>query len=95
MHPSIIKFHPRSLKRLAGTFNCNSIFDVLNSIIRIFKIILNFKQVTTNLIKDNTEEISNMVRNILNNKSYLYRRLVNAFPDFKTLTKKIKDKIND
>ncbi len=60
-----------------------------------FKIILNFKQVTTNLIKDNTEEISNMVRNILNNKSYLYRRLVNAFPDFKTLTKKIKDKIND
>jgi len=61
-----------------------------------FKIILNIKLVTNNLMKDSTEEISNMVRNILNNKSYLYKRLANAFPNFKSLTKKItRKKINE
>ncbi len=48
-----------------------------------FKIIYNFKNTTKKLSKDNTEEITNKVRNILANRSILNRRLVNAFPKLK------------
>ena len=47
-----------------------------------YHIIFNLKQVS-NEIKDNTIEISEKVKHIIYNKSTLYRRLVNAFPDVK------------
>lgn len=47
-----------------------------------YSIILNLKQVS-NEIKDNTIEISEKVRKIIHNKSRVYRRLVEAFPDIK------------
>lgn len=47
------------------------------------KIILNLKEISVN-VKDNTEEISQKVKNIISGKSSLHRRLVNAFPDIRT-----------
>mgnify|MGYP002659176713 CR=1 FL=1 len=51
-----------------------------------YKIILNLKKVS-NEIKDDTIEISEKVKNIIHNKSRLYRRLVNAFPNIKEKVK--------
>lgn len=47
------------------------------------KIILNLKEISVN-VKDNTEEISQKVKNIISKKSALHRRLVEAFPNIKT-----------
>lgn len=45
-----------------------------------FKIIINLKNITKNVRKDCTEEISKKVKQVLASKNTLYRRLVNAFP---------------
>ena len=47
------------------------------------------------LIKDNTEEITDKVKQILTQKSWLHRRLINAFPDLKDIRIKIKDAKED
>lgn len=47
------------------------------------KIISNLKEMSSN-VKDNTEEISQKVKNIISKKSILHRRLVYAFPDIKS-----------
>lgn len=46
------------------------------------KIVLNLKEISVN-VRDNTEEISQKVKNIISKKSALHRRLVNAFPDIR------------
>lgn len=55
------------------------------------KIIYNFKktnkEVSQQESKDSTEIISEKVREILRNKSFLNRRLIEAFPDFTTILK--------
>lgn len=54
-----------------------------------FKIITHFKNVTKSVstdVKDNTEEITNKVKEILKkSKSKLDQRLLSAFPNFKTI----------
>lgn len=48
------------------------------------------------LIKDNTEEITERVKDVLRKKSWLHRRLMNAYPnlkDIKVKIKKIKEKV--
>ena len=47
------------------------------------------------LIKDNTEEITDKVKQILTQKSWLHRRLINAFPELKDIRIKIKDAKED
>lgn len=50
------------------------------------------------LIKDNTEEITERVKDVLRKKSWLHRRLVNAYPnlkDIKVKIKKIKEKVEN
>jgi len=59
-------------------FSLLFIIYVTDSIVSL-KIILNLKNVSKTL-RDNTEEISQKVRNIINNRSTFHRRLVNAFP---------------
>jgi len=56
-----------------------------------FKVILNFRS-TVKSVHDNTEEITQYVRNVLNNK-VLNRRLVAGFPNFKVKIKKIINEI--
>ena len=54
------------------------IFDIIIS----FKIIFNLKEMSKEF-KDNTDEISHKVRNIVKKKMLLYKRLVSAFPRIK------------
>lgn len=48
-----------------------------------FKIIANIKSIKLDVVKDNTEEVSNFVREVLLNNNILNRRLAKAFPQFK------------
>ena len=94
----IYVFNPFLLSILQGIqINTLNIISVVIAIIFVTdiivssKIIYNFKrtnkEVSQNEIKDNTDEISEKVREILRNKSFLNRRLINAFPDFTTILK--------
>ncbi len=45
------------------------------------------------LVKDNTEEITERVKQILREKSWLHRRLIEAYPNLKDIRIKIKNKL--
>lgn len=50
------------------------------------------------LIKDNTEEITEKIKQVLRKKSWLHRRLINAYPglkDIKVKIKKVEQKIDE
>lgn len=50
------------------------------------------------LIKDNTEEITEKIKQVLRQKSWLHRRLINAYPglkDIKVKIKKVEEKIDE
>lgn len=58
------------------------------------EIISNFKKTAISFLnKDNTEEITKKVREVLFTKSVFTRRLVNAFPKFKSMVINIKDEL--
>lgn len=52
------------------------------------KIILGFKSIVKSIAKDSTEEIREAINEIILKKTYLYRRLVKAFPFFEARDKK-------
>lgn len=60
-----------------------------------FNIISKFTSTASSVIKDNTEEISEKIREILKKKSKLSRRLVNAFPNVKAILPDIKAKYEE
>lgn len=60
-----------------------------------FNIISRVKATTNLVLKDSTEEITEKVKEILRNRSALTRRLVNAFPDLKTIWVKQKERIKE
>lgn len=74
---------------------CNIIDTVISS-----KVIINLKDVSKNLRKDNTEEISAKVKKIIQSKFTLQKRLLKAFPNikntinFEELIENAKNKIN-
>ena len=57
-----------------------------------FNIISRVKSTANIILKDSTEEITEKVKEILRNKSFLNRRLLDAFPNLKSI---IKEKINN
>lgn len=67
---------------------------ILDNIVS-FNIILNFKLIATNIRKDSTDEITARVREELMKKSSLIKRLVKAFPNFKSMLKKIRSDKNE
>lgn len=64
-----------------------------------FRIIFDVRKTTTEVNKehtvDNTEEITRKVKEILKNKSYLTRRLMDAFPKIEAIKQKIKENIKE
>lgn len=86
VNPRVLNFieglNPVLFHLLFGVLFILFVSDVIAS----FKIISNLKEISKEL-KDNTEEISNKVKNIISNKSRLHRRVIYAFPN-------IKDKID-
>lgn len=59
----------------------------LLDIICSFNVILNLKNISNSLRCDSTEIITKKVKETLMNKNFLYRRLVNSFPDMKVFNK--------
>lgn len=55
-----------------------------------FGIIENMKGTITSVAKDSTEEITKRVRELLFSKSFLHKRLINAFPSFMSPIDKLK-----
>lgn len=66
-------------------------FDLIIS----FNIICSFNNLTTDMLKDSTEEISNKVKTKLAKHSIFFKRLIMAFPNLKRGVIKIKDNIVD
>lgn len=61
-----------------------------------FNIVNNFKKTVKSVsFGDKTEDINKYVKSILSNRSFLYRRLINAFPRIEAKIKDIKEDIND
>lgn len=74
------------------------LFAVLFIIFIIDNIISSYVISTINvegnkLVKDNTEEITERVKQILREKSWLHRRLIEAYPNLKDIRIKIKNKL--
>lgn len=73
---------------------------IIDSIISL-KVVSNVRSTSTKLNKelsdkkDNTEEITAKVKEILRNKSILNRRLINAYPDLQAKIKRKKEEIKE
>ena len=78
------------LNVLAITFSIIFFIDLTISSI----IIMSFRNTTSKVTADNTAEITSMVREILTSKTFLHRRLLNAFPNVEAGIKKLNEKVN-
>lgn len=58
-----------------------------------FNVICSFKNLTNDILKDSTEEISNKVKTKLAKRSVFFKRLIMAFPNLKRSVIKIKNNI--
>ena len=64
------------------------VFDFVAS----FNIVNNFKQTIKKVsLEDKTDDINNYIKSLFTEKSFLYRRLIQAFPKIKAITKRKKD----
>lgn len=85
---------------LIKNINTNSIIFMIMVVLFIvdffvsFGIITNLRSTISVVAKDSTEEITRRVMEVIRNKSFLHRRLINAFPSFKSSIDKIKKIIN-
>ena len=64
----------------------------LVDIVISFEVICKIKVTAENIRRDQTEEITKKVKDILMNQSFLTRRIINAFPRIKIISK-VKEKI--
>ena len=91
INPTIInilyKIDPLVLKVVLSILTVFFLTDLIISTI----IIYGFKGAGLELLKDSTEEINKKVKEVLENKGVLTRRIVRAFPEF-TLSSKIINK---
>ena len=70
------------------------IIDITLSLHVVSKVTKAVKTVSENNKKDNTNEITEKVKELLKN-TWRGKRLVEAFPKFETITKKVKKVAND
>lgn len=79
------------------------LFITLVDIIISFNVIISLKNISNSIRCDSTELITKKVKEILNNKTFLHKRLLASFPDMKVFNKiyilkgklnKDKDKLN-
>lgn len=57
-------------------------------IIVSYNIINSFKKIPFTIKRDSTDDITAMVRKVISEKSYLYKRLVSSFPKFQSIVRK-------
>lgn len=76
---------------IAGILACLFLFDIFVSL----KIMANFKKATIQFRnKDNTEEITKKVKELLSSKSFFNKRLIDAFPNVKAAIANIKNELS-
>lgn len=92
------KFNPTTLNIIAIVF---LIFYLVDNILSTI-VILGFRKTTVQVGRegrqDNTEQITKKVREILSSKSWMYKRLVDAYPKLvaiKTKIKEIKEEVKE
>ena len=64
----------------------------LNTLSGTLLVIFIIDNIVSGVVIDNTEEITNKVKEVLANKSALHRRLLNAYPKLEAVKIKIKEK---
>ncbi len=89
---SLLLTIPSIILNISGLF-LFAIFIIDNII--SFNIISKFKVATDTVRKDNTEEITEKIKGILEQKSILYKRLLHAYPNMKSMLIKKKEKIKE
>lgn len=71
-----------------------AIFYIIDNIIS-YVVIYSFRKVTKNINnerkQDNTEQITDMVRQLFSEKSFLHRRFINAYPKLEAIKIKVKE----
>lgn len=97
----IVKFSQPFLVEIISSISAN-ILNVICIILLIifsvdliisFYIICSFKNLTNNMLKDSTVEISNKVKTKLAKQSFFFKRLIMAFPNLKRGVIRIKNNI--
>lgn len=92
-NPIIINFLSRipnlTVIILSIIFSGIFIIDIVISTI----VIIGFRNTTTKVNSDNTEEITSKVREILTSRTFLHRRLLNAFPNLEAGIQKLNKKV--
>lgn len=78
-----------TLTILAIIFSTIFVIDIIISTV----VIISFRNTTTSVPADNTEEITSKVREILTSKTFLHRRLLNAFPNLEAGIQKLNQKV--
>lgn len=71
---------------------CLLVIFLLDTVIS-FIIMFKFKFTTDSIRKDNTEEITEKIKEIIRKKSFLHRRLLNAFPNMQAILKEKKKEL--
>ena len=86
---SILSMIPSLVKTfLATILFIIFVIDVLIS----FKVIFTFRTFTQNVRKDSTSEFNKLVKKMISSKSFLGKRLMQAFPNLKLSFKELKDR---
>lgn len=101
----LVHFINPFVSNILSSFSTTTIYIISFTLLAIYLVdtaislyvMFKFKFTTNNLHKDHTEEIADQitkrVREALSNKSYLHKRLINAFPDMRAVLKEQKIKI--
>lgn len=79
------------LSILAMVFSIIFFIDIIISSV----IIISFRNTTSHVHSDNTAEITSKVKEILTSKTFLHRRLLNAFPNLEAGIQKLNEKVNE
>lgn len=77
-------FSPLAINIIAIITAIMFVADIIVS----YNIINSFKKIPFTIKRDSTDDITAMVRKVISEKSYLYKRLVSSFPKFQSIVRK-------
>lgn len=95
INPVLTQYLHNIPEYLLIAFSLSLLIVFIVDLVISFNIISKVKSTTTLVLKDNTEEISEKVKEILRNRSVWTKRLIDAFPDLKAIFQKQKERIKE
>jgi len=90
----LYKLSEQNLSILFYVFLSLIVIDIIISSTTIFGIRNTANKINTENVEDNTEEITKKIKEILMGKSFVQRRLVNAYPKLQAIKIRVKEKID-